>query len=165
MTQLYVLAQEYRAAAEQLSELDMDAQTIADTLESLSGDLETKAVAVAMFARNLEASADAIKQAEKDMAGRRKVIENKAEHLRAYLLNCMQATQISKIECPYFVLTIKKNPPAVVIQDEAQIPAEFMRHPAPPPPVIDKKALGEALKAGREIQGATLAADVRLDIK
>lgn len=165
MTALYVIAQEYRAAADQLAELDLDAQTIADTLESLSGDLETKAVNVAMFARNLEASARSIKDAEQAMAERRKAIEKKAEHLRAYLLNCMQATQISKIECPYFTLTIKKNPPAVVIEDEAQIPAAFMRQPDPPPPAVDKKAIGEALKAGHEVPGARLSAGVRLDIK
>lgn len=165
MTALYELAREYRGAAMALSELDLDPQTIADTLESISGDLETKAVNVAKFARNLEVSAEQIKAAEKVMADRRKSLEKRAESLRAYLLHCMQATEIQRIECPYFALTIKKNPPAVVIEDEAQIPAEFMRQPDPPPLAADKKAIGEALKAGREVPGARLSAGVRLDIK
>ena len=64
MTQLFVLAGEYRSAAQKLADLDLDEQTVADTLESLSGDLEVKATNVAMFARDLEARAEAIKQAE-----------------------------------------------------------------------------------------------------
>jgi uncharacterized coiled-coil protein SlyX len=165
MTALYTLAGEYRAACEALSELDIDPQTLADTLESLSGDLETKAINVAKFARNLEVMAAQIKDAEKSMAERRKSIEKKADAMRAYLLNCMLATEINKIECPYFALTVKKNPPAVVVEDEAQIPAEFMRQPDPPPLAIDKKAISEALKAGREVPGAKLSAGFRIDIK
>lgn len=165
MTALYELAHEYRAAAATLSELDLDPQTIADTLESLSGDLEQKATNVAMFCRNLEATAAQIKEAEQAMAARRKAIESRASHLRGYLLHSMQVTGLEKIACPYFALTIKKNPPAVLIEDEAQIPAEFMRQPEPPPSTADKKAIGEALKAGREVPGAKLTAGVRLDIK
>jgi uncharacterized protein YeeX (DUF496 family) len=165
MTALYELANEYRAAAATLSELDLDPQTIADTLESLSGDLETKAVNVAKFARNIEAMAAQIKDAEKSMADRRKALEKRADGLRAYILHCMQATEIQKIECPYFALTIKKNPPAVVIEDEAQIPAAFMVQPEPPPPTPDKKAIAVSLKAGQDVPGARLFAGVRLEIK
>jgi len=165
MTALYVLAQEYRAAAEQLADLDIDAQTISDTLESLSGDFEGKSVAVAMFARNIEASAEQIKLAEKAMAERRKSLEKKAAHIREYLLSCMLATGINKIECPHFVLAVKKNPPAVVVEDEQQIPERFMRQPEPPPPAVDKKAIAEALKAGENVPGARMGSGFRLDIK
>jgi soluble cytochrome b562 len=165
MSALYTLAGEYLAACEALAELDIDPQTLADTLESLSGDLETKAINVAKFARNLEAMAVQIKDAEKAMAERRKSIEKKADAMRAYLLHCMLSTEINKIECPYFALTVKKNPPAVIIEDEAQVPARFMRQPEPPPPAVDKKAIAEAIKAGENVPGARVAAGFRLDIK
>jgi soluble cytochrome b562 len=165
MTALYTLAGEYRAACEALAELDIDPQTLSDTLESLSGDLETKAVNVAKFARNLEAMAAQIKDAEKAMEERRKALEKRAAGMRSYLLHCMLSTEINKIECPYFALTIKKNPPSVVIEDEAQIPARFMRQPEPPPPAVDKKAIAEALKAGENVPGARMGAGFRLDIK
>ena len=79
---LYELAGEYRAAAEQLADLDLPPEVVADTLEGLAGDLEQKATNVALFARNLEATAAAIKQAEADMAARRKAIENRAASIR-----------------------------------------------------------------------------------
>lgn len=165
MTALYVLAQDYRAAAEKLADLELDEQTIADTLEGLSGDLEVKAVNTAMVARNMQGLAAQIKEAEQAMAARRKALEGRAERLTAYLLSNMQHAGISKIESPHFCLSIKNNPAAVVINEPGLIPAEFMRQPEPPPPAPDKTAIKEAIKAGKEVPGAHLAQGVRLEIR
>jgi hypothetical protein len=161
---LYELAHEYRAAADQLADLELDPQTVGDTLEGLAGDLETKAVNVAKFTLSLEASAAAIKTAEAAMATRRKAIEARAARLREYLLTNMQHAGIQKIECPYFKLAQRENPPAVVIDGADLIPAEFMRQPEPPPPAPDKKAIGDAIKAGRDVPGAHMERGVRLVI-
>ncbi len=164
-TALYVLSEEYRQAAERLADLDLDEQTVMDTLESISGELTTKASNIAMFARNLEATAEQIKDAEAQMAKRRKALENRAARIRQYLLNNMQHTGIQKIDGPYFRIAIQDNPPAVQIDDERQIPAEFMRQPEPPPPMPDKPAIKDALKAGREIPGARLVRGQSLRIR
>lgn len=164
-TSLYVLTDEYRVAAARLADLELDEQTIADTLEGLAGALEVKATNVAMFVRNLEASADAIKAAEGEMARRRKSIEARADRVRQYLKENMERAEISKIECPYFKIAIRDNPPAVVIDAESQIPAEYMRVPDPPPPSPDKKAIAAAIKAGKEIAGCHTERSKRLEIK
>lgn len=165
MTALYTIAAEYRAAAEKLAELDLDSETIADTLEGLSGDLETKAQNVAFFARNLESTAAAIKQAEADMAARRKAMENRANGLKRYIFESMKFAGIEKIECPHFRLSIKNNPAAVEIFEPGLVPASFMRTPEPPPPAPDKTAINEALKAGQDVPGARLTSSQRLEIK
>ena len=165
MQSLYQLSGDYLAIANKLSDSDLPPEVINDTLESLSGELEEKCTNVALFVRNLEATAESIKAAEKQMADRRKAIENKANSIRQYLQVNMQRTGITKIESPYFALTIKKNPPSVVIDDVEAIPAEFMVTPAPPPPAPDKKAIGEKLKAGEQVPGCHLEQGERLDIK
>lgn len=162
---LYVLTDEYRIAAERLADLDLPAEVVADTLEGLAGELEAKATNVAMFVRNLESMAEQIKSAEADMAKRRKAIENRADHVRMYLKDNMQRAGISKIECPYFKLAIRDNPPAVVIDAESQIPADYMRTPEPPPPSPDKAAIKAAILAGHEVPGAHLSKSQRLEIK
>jgi len=126
-TSLYSLAAEYNEAAERLADLDLDEQTIADTLEGLAGTLEVKATNVAMFAKNLEVTAAAIKEAEGNMAKRRKAIEARSERLLAYLKQNMEATGITKIESPYLRIAIRNNPAAVHIDAESQIPAEFFK--------------------------------------
>jgi len=165
MNTLYEIAAEYRTATDKLADLDLDAQTIADTLEGLSGDLETKAQNVAFFVRNLEATAAAIKQAEADMAARRKAMENRADGLKRYIFESMTVAGIEKIECPHFRLAIKNNPAAVEIFEPGLVPASFMRTPEPPPPAPDKTAIKEALKAGQDVPGARLTSGQRLEIK
>jgi len=164
-TSLYSLVQEYRDAAEKLADLELDEQTIADTLEGLSGDLEAKATNVAKFVRNLEATAAQIKEAEGAMSARRKAIELRAEGLKRYLFGSMQAAGIQKIESPWFVLSVKSNPPAVDVFDVAQVPAAFMRQPEPPPATPDKASIKDELKAGRDVPGCRLVQSQRLDIR
>lgn len=165
MPALYELAAEYRAALEELLELDWPDEVVRDTLEGLRGDLETKATNVAAFVRNLEATAAAIHEAEEKMSTRRRAIEARAERIRAYLLAHMQACGITKIECPWFVIARRKNPPSVEIVDEAALPLAFLAQPPPPPPKPDKRAILEALKRGEDVPGARLAQGERVEMR
>ena len=162
---LYTIAQEHRAMVERLMDTQDDAQAIADTIEAESYPLEVKAQNVAYAIKNLDATSAAIKQAEAETAARRKAIENRAAHLREYTKTCMEIAGMSKIECPHFALTIKKNPAAVDIFEPGLVPAEFMKQPEPPPAVPDKAAIKAALQAGRDVPGALLAQGTRLEIK
>lgn len=162
---LYNIADQYLADLQKLQEMEIDEQTFADTLEGLSGDLEVKATNVAMFVRNLEASAEAIKNAEKAMAERRKALEAKADRIRQYLLDNMNRTGITKIDCPYFVLSVRKNPPAVEVLNQDMIPDEYFDIPEPPAPTLNKNRLKEDLKAGVIVEGAKLTAGQSLAIK
>lgn len=162
---LYQLSGNYLQALDFLTdpEIDVPTQVLMDTMESLTDELEDKAVNIAKFIRNLEATADAIKSAESEMAKRRKAFENRVQWLKDYLRANMEATGISKIECPYFKLSIAKNPTSVDLLDEALIPESFKRvetivH-------IDKTAIKAALSAGHQVQGARLANGTRLVIK
>lgn len=161
---LFELAAEYRSVADKLTDMDLPPEVVSDTLESISGDLEAKATNVAMFVRNLEASAAAIKEAVAAMSARRKAIENRAASVRQYLLDNMQRTGITKIECPYFKIALRTNPESVVIDNEAAIPADYLREiPARHEP--DKAAMKSALQDGYEIPGARLVRTQRVEIK
>jgi hypothetical protein len=162
---LYAIAHEHRAMVERLIDTQDDAQAIADTIEAESYPLEIKAQNVAYAIKNLDATAAAIKSAEAEMAARRKAIEKRVEHLREYTKTCMEIAGVSKIECPHFALTIKKNPAGVDIFEPGLIPVEFMRQPEPPPAAPDKATIKAALQAGQDVPGAMLAQGTRLDIR
>ena len=165
MPALYELSRDYRDAADKLADLDLPPEVIEDTLESLSGDLEVKATNVAMFFRNLESTAAAIKEAEAQMAARRKALENRVARMKDYLLANMIVAGVQKIECPYFKLSVRDNPPAVEVYEPGLIPAEFMKQAPPPPPAVDKAAIAAALKAGQEVPGCKLSRGQRLEVK
>lgn len=162
---LYHIAQEHRALVDHLMNTQEDEQAIEDTISAESYPLELKAQNVAYAIKNLEATAEAIKNAEREMAGRRNAIEKRAANLREYTKTCMEIAGVQKIECPHFALSIRKNPSGVEIFEPSLIPASFMRQPEPPPPAADKKAIAEAIKEGREVPGAMLTQGTRLDIK
>lgn len=165
---LYEIATEYRQAADTLAELDLDEQTVADTLESISGDLMTKGQNVAFVIRNLEAAAQQISVAVEAMNARAQAIEKRAERIREYLLQNMLMAGMQKMDCPYFKLTVRENPPKVVIDDERQIPAAYMTDPAlppPPPAKPDKKLIAQAIKDGFDVPGCRLERGKRLEIK
>ena len=164
MTALYLLTQEFREAAEKLADADLPDEVIADTLESLQFPIEEKAKNVAMVIRNIEASAKAIKEAADAMILRAKSEENRAKHLKGYLQSAMEATGITKIESPYFVISLRNNPESVVIDAESQIPADYMREvPATYSP--DKTLIKKAIQDGFEVPGCHLTRTQSLQIK
>lgn len=162
---LYQIAQEYRGIVERLMDTQTDETAIADTLEAEAYPLEVKAQQTAYAIKNLEALASAIKQAEQEMADRRKSIEKRAANLREYTKTCLEVAGVQKVDCPHFALSIKKNPASVEIFEAALIPASFMRQPEPPPAAPDKAAIKAALQSGTDVPGAMLTQGSRLDIK
>ena len=165
MTALYVLAQQYRADSDKLADMELDDQTLADTLESMGGELELKAENVVMFARNLEVTAAAIKDAEAQMAARRKAMESRSASLKRYVLENMQLAGIQKIEGPLFKLSVRENPPSVEVFEPDLIPLEYMTQPEPPPLAPNKTAIKAAIAAGVDVPGAKVNRTTRLEIK
>lgn len=162
---LYQLSDEYLKAIKELAEMDLPPEVVEDTLEGLSGEIETKATNVAMVIRNFESVVIQMKEAERQMALRRKAYESRIEHIRQYLLYNMKRTGITKIDSPWFSIAIRKNPAKVELTGIGTIPPEFMRQPDPPPPEADKRAIMEYLKSGHDVQWARIIQDERVDIK
>lgn len=162
---LYDLSANYLQALDVLTdpEANLPAEAVNDTLEALTGELEEKAINVAKFLRSMEAMAEAIKAAEADMAKRRKMLEIRAQWLRDYLKGNMENTGITKIECPYFKLSVQNNPAAVNILDEEAIPGQFKEQVITWK--IDKTGIKKAIQAGESVAGASLANGTRLVIK
>ena len=153
---LYELANNYQQIKALEDMTDLPVEVIRDTLEALEGDLQAKAVNVAKFVENLEAQAGVIQAAANAMTARAQRVQKRANSVREYLKFNMQATGITRIECPEFTIRLQDNPEAVRISEGATVPDEFMVTPEPPPATPDKKALKAAIKAGREIDGVWL---------
>lgn len=162
---LFHIANEYRQITEVLQNTDIDEQTLADTLEGERWTLEVKAQNYGFVIRNLQSLAASIKEAEGEMAKRRKSAENRALALQERLKLGMEIAGVTKLECPYFAIAIKSNPPAVEIFDEKQIPVSFLRQVELPPPSPDKTAIKAAIKSGIEVPGAKMITNTRIEIK
>ncbi len=169
---LYTIADHYREAFRDLTEiLDSDAdlaatdkqQIIDDSLSHLIDDFKTKALNVAGFINNLKLELEAVKSAENRMNKRRNSLESKISFLTDYLFVQCQKTGTTSIKNDELVIAIKNNPPKVIVDNEAAIPAEFKE-------VIEtvkiaKSAIAAAIKNGLEVIGAHLESSQRIDIR
>ena len=165
---LYEIAGEYRLLAEKLAAADFDATTIADTIEAsgLTDALQEKAQGVELVARAAEMHCPAIDAEIARLQALKARRQKIAAGLREYIRSQMEVAGIERISCPLFDLKLKKNPPAVEVLDERQVPEHFWVTPEPKPvePRLDKTAIKGAIKAGIDVPGARLVQATRLEV-
>jgi hypothetical protein len=169
MTALYNISNEYIKLAETLADGDFDLATIDDTIEAsgIVDEFKDKAQALEFVARGATAHDGAIDAEIARLTGLKARRAAVAAGVRKYLLDNMQRTGITKIECPLFAISIQNNPVAVEVFDPLSLPKELWCTPAPKPPVAapDKARIKEALQAGDDVPGAKLVQSQRLVIK
>ncbi len=130
-------------------------QAVSDTMESLDGEFEDKARSLMAVVSNMSSDVLAIDSEIKRLGARKKSIENKQDCMRDYLKTNMEASNINKIQCPLFTITLAKGRDIVQIDDESKIPADYLIIKTSMSPM--KKEILAALKNGDEINGVSLA--------
>lgn len=135
----------------------------ADNLNELEAAFNDKVEACALFIKNLDADAAAIKAEEAALAERRKVMERKAERMRAYVLDVLQdKVESHKFSTPKVELSLRKSE-RVVISDQNALGADYMTVKTTSTP--NKTAIKNAIKAGIEVEGAALVECQNLQVK
>jgi hypothetical protein len=150
MAKLYELTGDIKA----LESMDLDAETLADSIEGIAGEFEEKAKGILAFTENMNGDIDALDSQIKRLTERKKVLTNRKNNLRAYLLHNMEASGITKIECPLFTASLRKGVEVAEIIDQDAIPDEYIDVKVTEKPDIN--ALKRDLKAGKEINGVSL---------
>lgn len=149
---LYDLTDDYLALLEMAEDPDTDPEAFADTLEGIEGAIEDKADGYAKVIRTLEGDAAACDAESKRLRNKKQTIENNIKRMKQALQYAMELTGKTKFKTALFSFGISKNPAAVVMDEGyiENIPERFL---IPQDPVIDKKAIKEALKAGEDLDG------------
>jgi len=166
---LYEITTEYRQAMAVLNDADLtdlspDEQQdlINDTLEVFDDQFQTKALAIGAFIANLELEAEALKVMEQRVQQRRKSNERKAEWLRDYLHVNMEIMKLNDIKDNQIRLSIRKNPPKVVIANDLLLPDDFKEKQITV--LIRKNLIADAIRQGQSVPGAYLQNGTRLQI-
>ena len=149
---LYELSNDYMTLLEMAEDPDVDEQAFMDTLEGIDGALEDKADGYAKVIRNLEADAAACDAESKRLRNKKQTIENNIKRMKSVLQFAMQMTGKTKFKTALFTFGIRKNPASVVI-DAANVRDFPEQYIIESEPILDKKALKDALKAGEDMTG------------
>lgn len=132
---------------------DIDEETLADTLEGLT-DLHEAIAAVVRAVLDDEARAEALKIRIRDMRARCERIENRSKQRRRIAAEAMTEAGLRRILAEDMTLSVRPGSPGLAVTEEAAIPEAFWR---PAPPVLDRRALLDRLKAGDVVDGAGLS--------
>ena len=163
---LYEISEQYKGVQELIESDESESmrEAIADTMQMIEGDFRDKAQAVVSMTLNMDGGIGALDKEIQRLTDKKKVIQNKVQSIRDYLKQNMEATGISKIECPLFTITLSKPSKQAEVTDEALLPDDFVRVKTTVAP--DKAAIAKALKDGKEVTGAVLVhGPQRLTIK
>ena len=160
MAKLYELSTGYKNV-EYLLENGEDNEELAAVLNSLDAEIEDKAENIAKILKNNEADIKAFKEEEKRLAERRKALENSNKRLKEYLEENMKLTGKTKFKKGTFSFNIAKNPASVEITNVDIISSDYKVLTE----ILDKKAILQDLKDGKDVQGAILKQGESLRIR
>lgn len=102
---------------------------------------------------SIDAMIDGIKETQAGLRERAERFKKQREMLRTAVLVAMEGSGMARLELPICTISTKRVPQALEITDESLLPSKFFVRPDP---VLDRKALLEALKAKEDVPGATL---------
>lgn len=119
--------------------------------------LQNKSISIIGYIRNTELMSEAIKTEIERLTVMKKAIDSKIDKFKEYVKVNMQDLNLEKIQTELGTLTIVKNPTSVEIYDETLIADEYKKEKVTVS--IDKTAIKNAIKAGKNVQGAKLVED------
>lgn len=139
---------------ESIAAVDPDDETL--LLDSIEGETGFFEVVDALLRRMIanQAMITGLLCAESDLETRKARYQQRVATDRALIEQAMMIADLDKIERPVATLSLSARGSKVVIETESDIPSEFWKASDP---TLDKKALADALKAGRTISGAVLS--------
>lgn len=131
-----------------------------DDLRELNINREKKIDNTVYFMKNTEAMIKALKEEEKILAERRKILENKVNRVKGFLGRFLEVGK--KLETVRYKIGWRKSKSVSIINEDL-IGDEFKKEKVTIS--VDKKLIGEKLKAGESIEGAELLENNNLQVK
>lgn len=155
LTTLYSLSDRWNRILDLLETVEENPEHTAELeveLDRIAGDIRHKAESIAGLVTHLEGLA-AIRKAEANrLQQRAKVCEARAERLRDYLRNNMEAIGQTRIDTDRFTLSLRSYP-HVEVTDASDVPAEY--HRVRIVDDVDKKAVLSAFRRDGELVPGT----------
>ena len=132
-----------------------------DTLTGIEGEFNAKAENIGVYIKQLKAEKEAIDAEIKSLRKRSAAKERQLDSLKDYLISCMDAMKLAKIDEPRAKISIRNNAESAQIPNEDAFIDWAQTHDrddllAYHKPDISKTAIKNAIKSGDDIPGVTL---------
>lgn len=164
MATLYELSKEYTEALNNFSVDEETGEVTFDKnkIDHIESNIKDKADNIACFIKNLTALSDSIKAEKNALDERLKANDKKIESLKKYITSAMELAEMDRLETARNKITFRTSK-KVIISDDDAVPEKFIKLEITSK--VDKKAIGEALKAGEVVNGCYLEINNNIQIK
>ncbi len=154
---LYNITNSFITLFEKAENEELTQEEIQEQGNELALALKNKSTSIIGYVRNLDLTSEAIKNEIDRLTIMKKAIDNKNTKFKEYVKENMERLDLPKIDTELGTLSIAKNPASVEIFDETLISDEYKKEKVTVS--IDKTSIKNALKAGKDVQGARLVED------
>lgn len=160
MESMFGLSKRYKALEELLDDETIPQEEVNRALMEVMDDIKSKGENGINYLHMLDGNVEIAKKRKKEIDNYIKTVEHRKKRMLTAYLAAMNNMGIKSIMTGVGELKVKKNPPAVIIEDGAKIPAQYTNQKITITP--DKAKIKAALKAGETIDGCRLEQAVSL---
>ncbi len=146
------IAERYNAITALADDETVPQDAVNEALIKVMEDVKTKGENGIRYLNDVQEAIDKAKENKKKLDSFIKAMENRKKRVERAYIFALNYMNIKSILTGWGEMKIKKNPPAVVIDDVAKIPTHYQRQKIQVD--IDKVAIKAAIKAGEEVPGA-----------
>lgn len=132
-------------------------------LDELGQQEADKVDGFGQFLRLQTARAEAMKEEAKRLSAAAKCIENRLERLKLYYVGVLRVSGLQRVSGKVYTLSTRKSERVEVPANVIGLGEAFVRMKVTVEP--DKKAIGDALKAGQEVPGCRIVESYSLQVK
>ena len=148
------ITQRYTAVMALADDDSIPQDEINNALLTLEDELQEKGENCIKYLGSIQDNIDIAKANKKKLDEYIKTLESRKKRIEQACIYALDTLQVKSIMTGWGELKIKKNPPAVIIDDVTQIPTQYQRQKIQVD--VDKTAIKAAIKAGEEVPGAHL---------
>jgi hypothetical protein len=160
MESMFDLSERYKALEELLDDETIPQEDVNRALMEVMDDVKSKGENGINYLHMLDGNIELAKKRKKEIDNYVKRVENRKKRILTAYLAAMNAMKMKSIMTGVGELKVKKNPPAVIIDDGAQVPAQYKKQTVTIAP--DKTKIKAAINAGEKVPGAHLEQAVSL---
>lgn len=154
---LYSLTEELTTMMDEISGAGGElSENLEAAHHTVMGLISSKTDSVCGWVRSQEDLIAAIDLRLKELSAMKKKVGDRIDRFDGYVNACLMKAGTMKLEGELHVIKKRKPTKIVVIQDETQIPLDYIVTPPPPKAAPDKKAIADALKKNIEVPGCSL---------
>lgn len=146
-----------------------DAGELAKKIDEVAMNLDIKIENIGLYIKNLNVETEMIKHEEENLTKRRKTNERKIASLTNYLNGYLSACYPNeddrrkwKFKTPRVVLGYRKST-SVEVPNIEELDKEYIKIKTETS--VDKVAIKDAIKSGKEVKGAYLKDNINLNVK